>query len=156
MCATFQKAKIPGSEQLKVACAVPLTKMMVAIPIALRVMSVAVVGALPLVYAAGDNSFSPSEFQRYQSRQELALEHEQSLHEERNPPASPEETQRQRRRFEAERIHQRQLLERQRRRVAAERVRLRPVSASKSSRGITLQQLNREQASERLSRKLLR
>ncbi len=130
--------------------------MMVRISLALGVVSAATLCTMPLASGAGDDGISPAEFQAYKNRQELALEHEQALHAERSAPASPEETRRQRRRFEAERIHQRQLLELQRRRIAAERIRLRPVPRPNSSRGIVLQRLKRAQASERLSRKLLR
>ncbi len=123
---------------------------------ALGMISAAALCAMPSAYGAGDDGISPAEFQVYQSRQESELKHEQALHAERRVPRSTEETQRQRRRFEAERIHQRQLLERQRRWVGAERIRLRSVPRPQSSRGIVLQRLRRAQASERLSRKLLR
>lgn len=126
--------------------------------IALVGFLIATLGKMPLAYAAGDGGVSPAEYQRYQSQQELEHEHEQAFYAERNAPKSPEETQRQRRRFEAERFRQRQLLERQRRQIAAERARARPRPSTRvgSSRGLTLQRLRREQASERLSRKLLR
>lgn len=128
------------------------------ISIALVGCSIATLCKIPLAYAAGDGGVSPAEFQRYQSQQELELEREQALHAERNSPKSPEETRRQRRRFEAERLGQRQLLEHQRRWIAAERARARsrPSPRVGSSRGLTLQRLRREWASERLSRKLLR
>lgn len=125
------------------------------ISIALVGFSVAILCSTPLAYGAGDGGVSPSEFQRYQSQQELELEREQALRADRSAPRSPEETRRQRRRFESERIWQRQLLERQRRRAAAERVRLRPTRRAGSSRGIVLQRLRREQASEQLRRQLL-
>lgn len=127
-----------------------------AVPVLLRAVSVAALWATPSAYAAGDDGISPAEFQAYKNRQEVVLEHEQALHTARSAPASAEERRRQQRRFAAERIHQRQLLERQRRRVAAERRRLRPVARPKFSRGTVLQRQRRAQASERLSRKLLR
>ncbi|MDX1527211.1 MAG: hypothetical protein R3337_01215 [Gammaproteobacteria bacterium] len=127
-----------------------------AVPDLLRAVSVAALCAIPSAYGAGDDAISLGEFEIYQRRQELALEHEQALHAARSAPASAEEPRRQRRRFEAERIHQRQLLEHQRRRIAAERLKLRPLPRLKSSRGVIRQRLNRAQASERLSRKLLR
>ena len=141
---------------LVVFSAVFLMKMMAPMSRALGVISAAALCATPLAYGAGDDVISPAEFQAYQSRQELALKHEQALHAERSAARSNEETRRQRLRFDAERIHQRQLLERQRRWVATERTRLRPVPRPKSSRGIALKRLKRAQASERLSRKLLR
>ena len=131
-------------------------KMMAAMSLILGVMLATALWAMPSAYGAGDDGLSPGEFEVYQSRQELALEHEQALHAARSAPRGTEEARRQRRRFDAERNHQRQLLERQRRRVAAERVRLRPLPRPNSSRGIVLQRLKRGQASERLSRKLLR
>ncbi len=131
-------------------------KTMVSFSIALVVVSAAALCSMTPAYGAGDDGISPAEFQAYKNRQEQALEHEQALHAARSAPASAEETRRQRQRFEAERIYQRQLLERQRRRVAAERIRLRPVARPKSSRGTVLQRQRRAQASERLSRKLLR
>ncbi len=124
--------------------------------LALGVISAAALWAMPLACGAGDDGIFPGEFEIYQRRQELALEHEQALHAERSNPRSDKESRGQRRQFEAERTHQRQLLERQRRQVAAERIRLRPVPRPKSYRGIVLQRLKRTKASERLSRKLLR
>ncbi len=131
-------------------------KMMASNSLALGVISAAALWAIPSAYGAGDDEISSGEFEIYQRRQELALEHEQALHAERSAPRSSEESRRQRRRFEAERIHQRQLLERQRRQLAAERIRLRPAPRPKSSRGIVRQRLKRAQESQRLSRKLLR
>ena len=130
--------------------------MRVKIPVALVVSSIAIGCSIPLAYGAGDGDISPGQFQRYESEQELELEREQGVHAELNAPGSPEATRRQHRRFEAERLHQRQLLERQRRSLGAQRVRPRPMPRPGSSRGITLQRLQREQASERLGRKLSR
>lgn len=131
-------------------------KQISAVPALLRVASVAALCAMPSAYGAGDDEISPGEFESYQRRQALALEHEQALHAARSSPRTSEEVRQQQRRFAAERIHQRQLLERQRRRIAAERLRLGPVPRPRSSRGIVRQRLNRAQAGERLSRKLLR
>ncbi len=130
--------------------------MKVWIPFALGVLSMVILCATPAAYAADGGEISPSEFDRYQRQQELELEHEQALRAERSAPQSPEEAKRQRRQFEAERFRQRLLLEQQRRRLAAERARLRPMPRRESSRVETLQRLHREQASEQLSRKLLR
>lgn len=131
-----------------------MLKMM--IPVASSVLLMAALCMTPPAYGAGDSGVSPAEIQRYQRQRELELKREQDLRADLSSPQSREETRRQRRRFEFERLHQRQLMERQRSRVGAERVRLRPASRAGSIRGITLQRLRREQASERLSRKLLR
>lgn len=147
---------MPNRRYLNASDRIGLTLTKVKIPIAVVVLSVTTLCSTPSAYGAGDDGLSPGDFTRYQSQQELELEREQALQAERSGPQSPEGTRHQRRRFEAERIRQRQLLERQRRWIGAERVRLRPMPNTGSSRGITLQRLRREQASERLSRKLLR
>ena len=141
---------------LNLAASVALNMVKAAISVLPRVVSLAALCVMPPAWGAGDGVISPAELQAYQSRQELALKHEQVLHAARSAPRTNEEWRRQRQRFEAERIHQRQLLERQRRRIAAERLRLRPAPRPESSRGFDLQRLRRAQASERLSRKLLR
>ncbi|HSS62976.1 MAG TPA: hypothetical protein VLS27_00960 [Gammaproteobacteria bacterium] len=122
----------------------------------LGVLSAAIVCPMPSAYAEGGDGVSPGEFDRYQRRQELELEREQAVRARLSAPRSVEEARRQRRRFETERLHQRQLLERQRRWVAGERARSRPLPRSGTSREFIQQRLRREQASERLSRKLAR
>lgn len=124
--------------------------------VTLGVLSVATLCSTPLAHAADGGGISSGEFKRYQNQQELELEREQALDADLSAPQSLEETRIQRRRFEYERIWQRQLLERQRRWVGAERAKSRRMPRSESSRGLTLQRLRREQASERLGRELLR
>ena len=126
------------------------------VPIAVVVFSTAILGSMTRVYAVDEAGITQSEFERYRSERELELSMEQTAHAELDAPQSPHQAHRQARRFELERFHQRQLLERQRRRVAASRVRLGTSPTAASPRGITIQRLQREQSSERLSRKLLR
>ncbi|MDH3316378.1 MAG: hypothetical protein OER43_11520 [Gammaproteobacteria bacterium] len=130
--------------------------MKVRMAIAVAVLSLVTLSSTPLAYGADEGGVSLNKFQRYQSHQELELEREQAFHAELNAPQSREGERRQRQRFEAERIWQRQLLERQRKQVTAERGRSRPMPRLGPSTGIVLQRLQREQASERLSRELLR
>jgi hypothetical protein len=119
-------------------------------------LSVLTYCSIPSSYGADTGGVSPSEFNRYEAQRELELEREQAVRAELNAPKSPEQIRSQQQQFEAERLHQRQLLERQRRWVAGERAKSRLSPHRGSSRGITLQQLQREQSSERLGRQLAR
>ncbi len=132
------------------------TLVKVMIPVALSVLSLATLCSMPLAYAADTGGVSPSEINRYQVQQELELEREQASRAQLSAPKSVEETRAEQRRFEAERFRQRQLLDRQHRWVAGEGAKSRLLPHRGSPRGIILQQLQREQASERLSRKLAR
>jgi hypothetical protein len=124
--------------------------------VSLFALSVATLCSIPSAYGADTGGVSPSEFNRYQVQQELELGREQAVHGELNAPKSAKQIRSQQQQFEAERLHQRQLLERQRSWVAGERAKSRLSPHRGSSRGITLQQLQREQSSERLSRELAR
>lgn len=124
--------------------------------VAAGILAAAGLCSAPPARAAGDGALSAAEFRRYQNAQALELQREQALHADLNARQSPEEAKRQRRRFESERVRQRQLLERQRRSLAAERARARSSGSPVSSRGLTRQRLRLEHSSERLRRKLLR
>ena len=126
------------------------------IPAAVGALSAATLPLTPLAYGEGGDGISTGEFQRYRSQQQLELEQEQDLRARQNPPQSAEEAKLQNRQFEAERARQDILLDQQRRRISVERADTDPAPRPGSSRGITLQQLQREQASQRLDRKLSR
>jgi hypothetical protein len=126
------------------------------IPVVLGALSIVILHSMPLAHGDGRSGISPSEFQRYRSQQEFELEREQALRSRLNAPQSIEEAERQRGQFERERSRQDLLLERQRRRLASEGAESPSVPRLEASQGITLQRLQREQASERLSRKLTR
>ncbi len=128
----------------------------VTIPYVVGAVSAAVSCAAPSVYAEGGEGVSPGEFNRYQNEQELGLELEQALQAKPGEKQPPEEELSERRRLEDERFRQRLLLEQQRRWLATERAKARPLPEPGTSKGITLQRLQREQSSERLRRKLTR
>ena len=131
-----------------------LVKMM--IRVALIGLSIATLCSIPSAYGADIGGVSPSEFNRYQVQQELELEREQAVRAELNAPKSAEQIRSQQQRFDAEGLHQRQLLDRQRRWVAGGRAESRLSPHRGFSRGVILQQLQRIQASEQLSRELAR
>lgn len=124
--------------------------------VALVLSFTASLSATAPVFGADQGGFSAGEFARYRNQQTLELEWEQAARAPSRATQSPEDARSQRRGLEAERRHQRQLLELQRKKVQVERVKRRPMPRPEVSRVITLQRLGRAQASERLSRKLLR